>query len=121
MIIASAGHSTAQQHRGAISARVACRYNLKMAQRQQEREKTRVMKSLMYGLVNSANDGKAPADQLRNARNLAFVITDLQSSTAQSAASPSAFLKVQEIHDTVPFPLSSLLHHPMPCGGLLPA
>lgn len=77
-----------------------------MAQRQQEREKTKVMKSLMYSLVNSPNDGKAPADQLRNARNLAFVITDLQSSTAQAATSPHAFLKVQEIHDTVRQPAS---------------
>lgn len=79
----------------------ACRYRLKSAQRQQEREKTKVLKSLMYGLVNSPGDGKPPADQLRNARNLAFVITDLQSSTAQAATSPHAFLKIQEIHDTV--------------------
>ena len=86
-------------------ALLACRYKLEAAQRLQEREKTKVLKSLMYSLVNSTmNDGKTPAEQLRNARNLAFVVTDLQSSTAQAAASPHAFLKVQEIHDTVGSP-----------------
>jgi len=84
------------------ASKFLCRYNTKLAQRKLEREKTRVLKSLMYSLVQTKNgDGLSPAEQLRNARNLAFVTTDLQSSTAQASASPHGFLKVQEIHDTV--------------------
>ena len=72
-----------------------------MAERLREKDRTKVLKSLMYGLVTGNGDAKSPGEQLRDARNLAFVITDLQSSTAQAAANASAFLKVQEIHDTV--------------------
>lgn len=60
------------------------------------------LKGLMYSLVQTKNaEGLSPAEQLRLARNYVFVTTDLQSSTAQAAASPPAFLKIQEIHDTV--------------------
>ncbi len=73
----------------------------------------RVLKTLMYSLVQTKNgDGLSPAEQLRNARQLAFVTTDLQSSTSQASASPHGFLKVQEIHDTVS-PASSP-PHPLP-------
>ena len=68
------------------------------------------LKGLMYSLVQTKNaEGLSPAEQLRHARNYVFVTTDLQSSTAQASASPPAFLKIQEIHDTVsgePFTLA---------------
>lgn len=60
------------------------------------------LKGLMYSLVQTKNaEGLSPAEQLRHARNYVFVTTDLQNSTAQASANPTAFLKIQEIHDTV--------------------
>lgn len=60
------------------------------------------LKGLMYGLVNVTGDPqKQQLDAIRNARELAFLITDLQDSTAMAAANPAAFRKVQDIHDTV--------------------
>lgn len=56
----------------------------------------------MYGLMAHMSDGsKRAIDDLCNAREMAFVVTDLESSTAQASASAAAFAKVQEIHDTV--------------------
>lgn len=56
----------------------------------------------MYGLMANMSDGSRRAiDDLCTAREMAFVVTDLESSTAQASASAAAFAKVQEIHDTV--------------------
>lgn len=56
----------------------------------------------MHGLVNVTGDpAKQQLDAIRNARELAFLITDLQDSTAMASANPVAFRKVQDIHDTV--------------------
>lgn len=92
---------------------------MSLAQRRKiEREKMKQLKVLMYSLVQSKNaEGLTPAEQLRLARDYVFVTTDLQSSTAQAAASPTAFLKIQEIHDTVlarPWILLSLLSFCLP-------
>lgn len=58
----------------------------------------------MHGLVNVTGDpAKQQLDAIRNARELAFLITDLQDSTAMASANPVAFRKVQDIHDTVSF------------------
>ena len=60
------------------------------------------LKSLMYGLVSSSGDPlQKRMDEIRNARQLCFVMTDLEASTAQASADPDAFLQVQDIHDTV--------------------
>lgn len=62
------------------------------------------LKGLMHGLVNVTGDPeKQQLDAIRNARQLAFLITDLQDSTAMASANPVAFRKVQDIHDTVSF------------------
>ncbi len=56
----------------------------------------------MTGLMANMSDGsKRAIDDLCDAREMAFVVTDLESSTAQASASAAAFAKVQEIHDTV--------------------
>ncbi|EIE20201.1 hypothetical protein COCSUDRAFT_67530 [Coccomyxa subellipsoidea C-169] len=71
-------------------------------QRRQARDRAKQLKSLMYGLMAHMGDGsKRAIDDLCNAREMAFVVTDLESSTAQASASAAAFAKVQEIHDTV--------------------
>ena len=44
---------------------------------------------------------KQQLELIRNARQLAFLITDLQDSTAMASANAAAFRKVQDIHDTV--------------------
>ena len=64
------------------------------------------LKALMYGLVASGGDPlQKRMDEIRNSRQLCFVMTDLEASTAQAAADPDAFLQVQDIHDTVRAPL----------------
>ncbi len=85
-----------------------CRTQASWLQRRQARDRAKQLKSLMYGLMAHMGDGsKRAIDDLCNAREMAFVVTDLESSTAQASASAAAFAKVQEIHDTVrthPFP-----------------
>ena len=67
-----------------------------------QRGQMKQLKALMNGLVNVTGDPqKQQLDAIRNARELAFLITDLQDSTAMAAANPAAFRKVQDIHDTV--------------------
>lgn len=41
------------------------------------------------------------ASELKSARQLAFVITDMESSTAMAAANVHAFSRMQETHDAV--------------------
>ena len=73
-----------------------------------QRGQMKQLKGLMHGLVNITGDPeKQQLDAIRNARQLAFLITDLQDSTAMASANPVAFRKVQDIHDTV----SSLLRN----------
>lgn len=64
----------------------------------------------MTGLMANMSDGsKRAIDDLCDAREMAFVVTDLESSTAQASASAAAFAKVQEIHDTVCTPQSHIV------------
>jgi crotonobetainyl-CoA:carnitine CoA-transferase CaiB-like acyl-CoA transferase len=44
---------------------------------------------------------KRHLDELKQLRELAFVITDLEASTAIAAAAPRQFEKVQEMHDSL--------------------
>ena len=60
----------------------------------------------MYGLMAApalgGNGGGGGAlDDLSASREMAFVITDLEASTAMANADAAAFAKVQEIHDMV--------------------
>ncbi len=79
-------------------------------QSREARNQAKQLKSLMYGLMAQSGDaGSRAADDLCHAREMAFVITDLEGSTAQASANAAAFGKVQEIHDTVRLrPLSAL-------------
>jgi hypothetical protein len=78
------------------------RYRERQKQRRDHRNQMKQLKALMYGLVNTSGDpGDKQADAIRSLRELCFVITDLESSTAQAAADPEAFVTIQEIHDEV--------------------
>lgn len=44
---------------------------------------------------------KQQLDELKQLRELAFVITDLEASTAIAAAAPRHYDKVQEMHDSL--------------------
>lgn len=44
---------------------------------------------------------KQQLDELKQLRELAFVITDLEASTAVAAAAPRQYDKVQEMHDSL--------------------
>jgi hypothetical protein len=66
----------------------------------------------MYGLMAapaSGGGGGEALDDLNASREMAFVITDLEASTAMANADGAAFAKVQEIHDMVR-PLPSIMH-----------
>ena len=79
-----------------------CRSKANRLQRRNARNQSEQLKSLMNDLMSHSGDsGKGAMDELCNAREMAFVITDLESSTAQASTSAAAFGKVQEIHDTV--------------------
>ncbi|KAK9829405.1 hypothetical protein WJX72_005653 [[Myrmecia] bisecta] len=81
---------------------VRTRANVRQERKKEVRGQMKVLKSLMYGLVNTSGDPtKKQYDEIRNSKELAFVITDLENSTAQAAADPKAFLHIQDIHDTV--------------------
>ena len=78
----------------------------RLVRRQEEtraqRGQMKQLKGLMHGLVNVTGDPeKQQLELIRNARQLAFLITDLQDSTAMASANAVAFKKVQDIHDTV--------------------
>jgi len=93
-----------------LGMRNACRTHASWVQRREARDRAKQLKSLMYGLMANMSDGSRRAiDDLCTAREMAFVVTDLESSTAQASASAAAFAKVQEIHDTV---LRTLPHLP---------
>ena len=78
------------------------RFNARRSARREQRRQMKELKTLMYGLVASGGDPlQKRMDEIRNSRQLCFVMTDLEASTAQAAADPDAFLQVQDIHDTV--------------------
>ena len=84
------------------------RYNARRSSRREQRRQMKELKALMYGLVASGGDPlQKRMDEIRNSRQLCFVMTDLEASTAQAAADPDAFLQVQDIHDTVRGPLET--------------
>ena len=76
-----------------------CRADSQQTARRVARAQNKELKGLLTALVATAG-GDGP-ERLRNAREAAFVITDLESSTAQAAACPAAFRKLQDIHDSV--------------------
>ena len=79
-----------------------CRLVRRQEETRAQRGQMKQLKGLMHGLVNVTGDpDKQQLDAIRNARQLAFLITDLQDSTAMASANPVAFRKVQDIHDTV--------------------
>ena len=79
-----------------------CRLVRRHEETRAQRGQMKQLKGLMHGLVNITGDpAKQQLDAIRNARELAFLITDLQDSTAMASANPVAFRKVQDIHDTV--------------------
>lgn len=55
---------------------------------------------LTHDCMNVAGPGGV-ANELNSARQLAFVVTDMESSTAMADASTHAFSRLQEIHDAV--------------------
>ena len=62
----------------------------------------RELRGLIEGLMAQPGEGGGDAaDELHAVRELAFVITDLEGSTAQANAGAAAFAKAQEIHDSV--------------------
>ena len=79
-----------------------CRLVRRQEETRAQRGQMKQLKGLMHGLVNVTGDPeKQQLDAIRNARQLAFLITDLQDSTAMASANAAAFRKVQDIHDTV--------------------
>ena len=65
------------------------------------RRQAKALKSLMFGLTAAGGDsGARAADAMRTAREAVFVITDMESSTAQAAASAAGASSVQAIYDT---------------------
>lgn len=88
-----------------------------MAARRAAREaraQAKQLKAHLYGLMaqpGSAGGGADPLDDLNAAREMAFVITDLEASTAMANADGAAFAKVQDIHDMV---RTRLVWPPMP-------
>ena len=81
---------------------ILCRLVRRQEETRAQRGQMKQLKGLMHGLVNVTGDpAKQQLDAIRNARELAFLITDLQDSTAMASANPVAFRKVQDIHDTV--------------------
>ncbi len=87
-----------------------CRLVRRQEETRAQRGQMKQLKGLMHGLVNVTGDPeKQQLDAIRNARQLAFLITDLQDSTAMASANAAAFRKVQDIHDTVSLCLSLLL------------
>jgi hypothetical protein len=65
------------------------------------RRQAKALKALMFGLTAAGGDsGARAADAMRTAREAVFVITDMESSTAQAAASAAGASSVQAIYDT---------------------
>ncbi|PSC75196.1 Helicase sen1 [Micractinium conductrix] len=72
------------------------------AARKRMRGQMKNFKYLMQSLVQQVGDAEErQLEELKQLRELAFVITDLQDSTAIAAAAPRQFEKVQEMHDSL--------------------
>ena len=79
-----------------------CRSNKSRMQRRKLRIQNEQMKTLMSSLMTDKGEGAAQSiDQLVYAHELAFVMTDMEGSTAQAAANPAAYAKIQQVHDMV--------------------
>lgn len=79
-----------------------CRYKKQKRAKKEHRGNMKLLKGTMFGLADYAGDPtKKHLDEIRNARELAFLITDLEGSTALAAADAKAFRHIQEIHDAV--------------------
>ena len=78
----------------------------------------KLLKGTMFGLADYAGDPtKKHLDEIRNARELAFLITDLEGSTALAAADAKAFRHIQEIHDAVHTPAPKCILENIPAKG----
>ena len=65
------------------------------------RRQAKALKALMFGLTAAGGEtGARAADAMRTAREAVFVITDMESSTAQAATSAAGASSVQAIYDT---------------------
>jgi len=81
------------------------------------RRQAKALKALMFGLTAAGGDsGARAADAMRTAREAVFVITDMESSTAQAAASAAGASSVQAIYDTARGPPPA----PRPCSQRAP-
>ena len=71
-------------------------------QRKKLRSQNEQMKALMASLMTRKGEGgQRSMDQLMHAHELAFVMTDMEGSTAQASTNPAAFEKIQQVHDMV--------------------
>ncbi|KAK9786282.1 hypothetical protein WJX73_000303 [Symbiochloris irregularis] len=77
------------------------RFQGKAAEKKHAREKAKQFKGLLSSLNTSTAGAGGVADELNSARQLAFVVTDMESSTAMADANTHAFSRLQEIHDAV--------------------
>ncbi|KAL4419982.1 hypothetical protein ABPG75_007080 [Micractinium tetrahymenae] len=72
------------------------------AARKRMRGQLKNFKYLMQNLVQQVGDAEQrQLEELKQLRELAFVITDLQDSTSIAASAPRHFEKVQEMHDSL--------------------
>lgn len=70
--------------------------------RKKLRSQNEQMKALMSSLMTRKGEGgQHSMDQLMHAHELAFVMTDMEGSTAQASTNPAAFEKIQQVHDMV--------------------
>ena len=88
-----------------------CRSDKTRMRRKKVRIQNEQMKTMMSSLMTHKGEGAANSiDQLVHAQELAFVMTDMEGSTAQAAANPAAYAKIQQVHDMVRRPSLSCGH-----------
>ena len=81
-----------------------CRYKKYAHKRKQMKERARQLRHMLASLVPRAALGGQDLDvwgASPAAKQLAFVVTDIEASTAQAAQDAVAYSHAQEIHDTV--------------------
>ena len=84
----------------------ACRFNKASRMRKTAKERAKQLRALLASLVPRAALGGPQAGpwgggNYQQLRQLAFVVTDIEASTAQAAQNSAAYSLAQEIHDTV--------------------
>ena len=85
-----------------LSHVLPCRSDKTRMRRKKVRIQNEQMKAMMSSLMTHKGEGAANSiDQLVHAHELAFVMTDMEGSTAQAAANPAAYAKIQQVHDMV--------------------